>query len=147
MKKLLAKIFTGLFFLTAIVSCSNDDGPDVVGHLSIEESLMGKWFITETSYDNGAFIAYDHQCDGSRDYQEFMANGTLNFVSHNANCEVTDVSASQWELDGRELTITGGIPNSNVITIESVTSQMLVLKKVSTIGDIMMMEEIHYSKI
>lgn len=111
-------------------ACSSDDN----GSQGItENNLLGKWYLKGGNVNGGAFEDYNHDCTTSKDYQEFFANGVLDFVGHDVECEVDDTDSSQWNLDGNILTISSlefdPFVYSYEYIVESLTSSELRLKE------------------
>ena len=119
-----------LLLLVALLSgCSSNDS----NGLSItSQNLSGKWYLKGGTTNGGPFQDYVHECSTSRDYQEFLTNGTVTFNEYNSACEQY-VGTSNWVLNGYEITVTNPpldpmIYEYNYI-IEDLTNQLLIVKE------------------
>lgn len=126
MKKYILAII-GILILGA---CSSDDnGSQVIN----PNNLLGKWYLKGGTVNGGAFENYNHQCATSKDYQEFFANGVLDFVGYDVECEVIDTDSSQWELNGNVLTVSSTEFDPMIYSyeyiVESITSEELRLRE------------------
>lgn len=128
MKKLLAKMLMLPLVFFTVVSCSDSENPDNVDHIDIETGILGKWFIQGGTINDGAFEAYSHSCEGTKDFQEFFSNGTINFTGYGADCQVNDTSNSTYSIEGNILTITDEVFGDLEYVIESLTQDTLILK-------------------
>ena len=119
-----------LLFLIALSSaCSSSDS----NGLSItSQNLSGKWYNKGGTVNGGPFQDYVNDCTTSRDYQEFLTNGTLTFNEHNLACE-QNVGTSIWVLNGYEITVSNTPFDPMVYEykyiIEDLTNQLLILKE------------------
>jgi hypothetical protein len=122
-----------LLLLVALLSaCSSNDS----NGLSItSQNLSGKWYLKGGTTNGGSFQDYDHQCSTSRDYQEFLTNGTLTFNEYNPACE-QQIETSNWVLNGYEITVTNTALDPMIYeykyVIEDLTNQLLILKQTVT---------------
>ena len=124
------KYFLGLTLVLFLVACSSDDN----GSQAINQNnLIGKWYLKGGTVNGGAFENYNHDCTASKDYQEFLENGNLEFVGYDVECEVDDTDSSLWRLEGNVLTISSPefdpMNYSYDYIIESITSEELRLKE------------------
>lgn len=123
------KYIFAIIGLVILGACSSDDN----GSQSINaNNLLGKWYLKGGTTNGGAFENYNHECTTSKDYQEFFANGNLDFIGYGSNCEVNDTDSSQWELNGNILTVSSPefdpMIYSHEYIVESITSEELRLK-------------------
>jgi len=125
MRKLL--FFVGLI----IVSCSSDDNSpsNADGELiRNNENLTGNWIIKGGTINGGEFQTYENDCATLEDYQQFLANGDLNFIGHDDSCEVAEFETSKWSISGNNLIIDNPAPiNDYSYEIESLTSEKMIL--------------------
>ena len=124
------KYILGIITLLILGACSSDDnGSQVINW----NNLLGKWYLKGGTINGGAFENYNHDCATSKDYQEFLANGNVDFVGYDVECEVNDKSSSQWSLEGNVLTISSPEFDPMVYSyeyiVESLTSNELRLKE------------------
>lgn len=123
------KKITLLFLIALLSACSSSEN----NGLSItSQNLSGKWYLKGGTVNGGPFQEYVHDCTTSRDFQEFLTNGTLTFNEHNLACE-QHIETSNWVLNGFEITVTNTpldpmIYENNYI-IEDLTNQLLILKE------------------
>lgn len=123
------KYFFGLIALFILGACNSDDN----GSQAItKNNLYGKWYLKGGTTNGGAFENYEHECTTSKDYQEFFADGTLDFVGYGSNCEVNDTDSSNWALNGNILTISNTNFDPRVYSynyiVENITAEELRLK-------------------
>lgn len=82
--------------------------------------------------NGGDFENYIHDCTTSKDYQEFLVNGQLEYTEYGSNCVIDDTQTSEWELNGNILTVSSPefdpMAYSFDYSIESITSEELRLK-------------------
>ncbi len=119
------KIILFLIFIGLTSSCNSDDQDSA--------TIIGKWYIKGEVSNGGEFQNYDHDCETSRDFQEFFANGELTFNGFNAECALSDTQTSVWEMNGNVLTVSN-TPFDPMIyqytyVIESLTNEELKLKQ------------------
>ncbi|WP_026704120.1 lipocalin family protein [Flavobacterium soli] len=124
------KYIFAIIGLVILGACSSDDNGSQAINLN---NLIGKWYLKGGTTNGGAFENYNHECVTSKDYQEFFANGDLDFVGHDVECEVNDTDSSQWSISGNILTVSNQefdpMIYSYEYTIESITSEELRLKE------------------
>lgn len=130
------KYFLGIVALVILGACNSDDNnPQTIN----PNNLIGKWFLKGGTTNGGAFENYNHKCATSRDYQEFFANGNLDFVGYGSNCETNDTASSVWKLNGNILTVSNSefdpMIYSYTYIIENITSEELRLKITEEIPD------------
>ena len=123
------KYFFGVIALFILGACNSDDN----GSQAItKNNLIGKWYLKGGTTNGGAFENYEHECGTLKDYQEFFADGTLDFVGYGSNCEVNDTDSSNWDLNGNVLTISNldqdPMTFSYDFIVESITAEELRLK-------------------
>ena len=121
MKKfILFLVFTGL-----TISCNSDDNESA--------TITGKWYIKGGTLNGGEFQNYNHDCETSRDFQEFFTNGELTFNGHNTSCELNEVESAAWILNGNILTISSSpfdpMLYEYTYIVESLTNDELILKQ------------------
>jgi hypothetical protein len=118
------------------ISCSDDDGTSGIDHANVSESILGRWYIAGGTINGGPFEAYNgNDCETARDYQEFTSAGTLKFVGYNEQCVVDEQNATPYSIAGNILTVESEIFGDMVYTIESLTSQQLLLKSTNNTPD------------
>lgn len=126
MKKIiLILIFAGL---TQSCNTSDDEGSAIS-----EASILGKWYIKGGTSNGGEFQNYNHDCETSRDFQEFFENAELTFNGHNSACELSDTETSIWDLNGNVLTVSSPPFDPMIYEytyfVESLTNEELKLKQ------------------
>lgn len=144
------KLFAGIILLVfvAFTGCSDDDEMNEVNHLSISQTILGKWQIEGGTVNGGAFENYVHPCIINKNYQEFTADGIVRFVGHNQDCEENEIHQSSYTINNNTLTVHNeNDPVDDVFIIPSLTSMKLLLKQ--TVNTPEGVETIisHFSKI
>lgn len=124
------KYILGLVLVMFLSTCSSDDN----GSRAINaNNLIGKWYLKGGTVNGGAFENYNHDCATSKDYQEFFANGNLDFVAYDIECEVNDTNSSEWSLNGNVLTVSSPEFDPMVYSyeyiVESISSEELRLRE------------------
>lgn len=128
------KIILGLLIFTLFTtSCSSNDDN---GLAVTKQNLLGKWYLKGGTINNGSFQNHEHDCSTSKDFQEFFDNDILTFNGYNTACDLNEVEASNWILNGNILTVS----NTNFdpmiyeyeYEIEELTSEELILKQTVT---------------
>jgi len=135
---MIKKILLSIVFVTLLNSCSDDnDVNNSNGQLEINsQNLLGKWYVKGGTKDGGAFQSYNHECNSSRDYQEFLSNNNLDFIGFSSDCVVNDTETSLWSLADSNLTVSnlpseqGNFTYNYHYTIISLTSSELQLKQI-----------------
>jgi hypothetical protein len=124
------KIILFLIFVGLTQSCSTNDDE---GSAISEASILGKWYIKGGTSNGGEFQNYNHDCETSRDFQEFFENAELTFNGYNSACELNDVETSIWVLDGNILTVSNTQFDPMIYEytyfVESLTNEELKLKQ------------------
>ncbi len=119
------KIILFLIFIGLTSSCNSDDQDSA--------TIIGKWYIKGGVSNGGEFQNYNHDCETSKDFQEFFTNGELTFNGFNSQCTLSDTQTSVWEMNGNVLTVSN-TPFDPMIyqytyVIESLTNEELKLKQ------------------
>lgn len=119
------KIVLFLIFVGLTSSCNSDDQDSA--------TIIGKWYIKGGVSNGGEFQNYNHDCETSKDFQEFFANGEMTFNGFNAECASSNTQTSVWEMKGNVLTVSN-TPFDPMIyqytyVIESLTNEELKLKQ------------------
>lgn len=128
------KFILFLLFAGLTLSCnSNDDEGSAIS----EPTILGKWYIKGGTSNGGEFQNYNHDCETSKDFQEFFENAELTFNGYNAECALSDTQTSIWDLSGNILTVSNP-PQDPMIyqytyVVESLTNDELILKQ--TVND------------
>lgn len=124
------KIILFLIIAGLAQSCNTNDDE---GSAISEASILGKWFIKGGTSNGGEFQNYNHDCETSRDFQEFFENAELTFNGYNAACELSDTETSIWELNGNILTVSSPPFDPMIYEytyfVESLTNEELKLKQ------------------
>lgn len=115
--------FVSVILINVFYSCSKDDD-------NSSNSLVGKWEMSlQGDYDGSeeTVVNYVHNCNTSKDYISFQADGTCNLVTYSASCEEDNINAN-WSLSNNTITInfSSGVPM--VLEIQEQTSSTLKLK-------------------
>ncbi|RAR47576.1 lipocalin-like protein [Flavobacterium lacus] len=123
-----------LVFAGLTISCNTSDDE---GSAISEPTILGKWYIKGGTSNGGEFQNYNHDCETSRDFQEFFTNGELTFNGHNTSCELNEVELAAWILNGSILTISSSpfdpMLYEYTYIVESLTNDELILKQ--TVND------------
>jgi hypothetical protein len=124
------KIILFLIFAGLTQSCSTNDDE---GSAISEASILGKWYIKGGTSNGGEFQNYNHDCETSRDFQEFFENAEFTFNGYNSACELNEVETSMWVLDGNILTVSNTQFDPMIYEytyfVESLTNEELKLKQ------------------
>lgn len=116
-----------IYFVLAglIFSCNSDDNETA--------TILGKWYIKGGNSNGGEFQNYNHDCETSRDFQEFFENDEVTFNGYNSACELNEVETSIWVLDGNILTVSNTQFDPMIYeytyVVESLTNEELKLKQ------------------
>lgn len=94
-------IFLFVLVSLSLFSCSNEDSNNSFS----ENNLIGKWYLSGNSIDGGPFQPYIHNCETSRDYQEFLSNHELTFNKYSEVCILGNPEVSNWKLIGNKLIV------------------------------------------
>lgn len=119
------KIVLFLIFIGLTSSCNSDDQDSA--------TIIGKWYIKGGVSNEGEFQNYNHDCETSKDFQEFFTNREFTFNGFNSQCTLSDTQTSVWEMNGNVLTVSN-TPFDPMIyqytyVIESLTNEELKLKQ------------------
>ncbi len=119
MKK--AFLFLGLVGLFA--ACSGDDDKSSFDY----SKLNRKWYNVSERVDGETFPYEDHEICG-KDYVEFMANGTGEFVDiWGCDPVLTDVFEFDWTRSGDKITVTS-LGETEQVTIVTLNDNTLEIK-------------------
>ena len=114
---------------TLVSSCGSDDNN---GLAVTNQNLLGKWYLKGGTTDNGAIENYGHDCPTSKDYQEFLVTGILNFQGYDASCNMQHVESSSWSLNGNVITVVNAnfdqVSYNYEYIVEKLTPTTLILK-------------------
>ncbi len=93
----------GVLAIGVFASCSDDDDDNEI----TAANLLGKWTLEKIMVNGVEDTEEEEECDSKRDYNEYLADGKLNVIWYNSNCEEeTNTSPSTWALKGNMLTET-----------------------------------------
>lgn len=124
------KVILFLLFTVILFSCNSNDDE---GSTTSEPTILGKWYIKGGTSNGGEFQNYNHDCETSKDFQEFFENGEFTFNGFNAQCTLSDTQTSIWTLNGNILTVAsppqGPMIYQYTYVIESLTNEELKLKQ------------------
>ncbi len=119
-----------LSIMSFLLSCSKDDA---MASPNLEEQLIGRWEIVETTVVNddgiretlawGLNTELGHYYFFVMDYSsgfELMANSTLDLIWRNEN----KAQFFPWSLEGEELIIDGGTARFSITSVTSSTLEL-----------------------
>lgn len=116
-----------MFISVLSVGCSSDSDSLPIN----EENLLGKWYYTGHTVDNGPFQYNEDSCPTSRDYQDILSSHNINYYLYAPDCELTSQDPASWTLEGNQFTVVSPDPIvvPSVYTILSITDKKMVLKR------------------
>jgi hypothetical protein len=139
MKKIIFLFVAVVATSFTFVSCSSDDDGG-----TNNSDLLGKWeYFQEGEVINGVEVLenYAHTVGCSKDYTEFLANGTAKDYSYFNNspgaCEET-VFTSNWTRSGNNIALSiGGISSTaEIITLNATTLKVRYTDEDGTFVDV-----------
>lgn len=130
----------------SLISCNKDD--DNNNEPITSGNIVGKWEISKVGVSiNGTETLqnYDHQTGCSKDFDQFLENGTLTHVEYNPSC-VAGGFNSTYVKNGNTIIVTdGGGPYS--LTINQLDASILKTSETYTEGGVTYSDIIIYNRV